>query len=85
MESTLPVRFRRRLRRLYDRFRDVGSRDRVLDLFILAGPVVVAVVAVVGRTAFTEVLALAYVAGIVGYVLYRGVERRSRTRRTGRG
>ena len=48
-----------------------GARDRVLDSIILAGPVVVAALVLLGRNVLTTVLAALYVLSFVGYVLYK--------------
>ncbi len=45
--------------------------DRVLDGLILLGPVVICLVALLGRTPITTVLAAAYVVSLPVYVLYR--------------
>lgn len=49
---------------------DVGADDRLFDLLLLCGPVVVVLVALVGRTPGSSALALAYVTAFVGNVLY---------------
>jgi len=51
---------------------DAGPDDRGFDALLLAGPVVVALAAVLGRTPLTEALAAGYVASITLYVGYRG-------------
>jgi len=50
-----------------------GADDRVFDALLLAGPLVVVVLALVGRNLVTEGLAAAYLAVFVGYVLYIGL------------
>ncbi|WP_138797391.1 hypothetical protein [Halostella sp. PRR32] len=50
-----------------------GVEDRVLAAFMLAGPLVVSSLALLGRSAVTSVLAGAYVGLFVLYVAYRGV------------
>lgn len=47
-----------------------GGNDRVLDALILLGPVLIAGIALVGRTPVTTVLAAAYVVSLPVYVLY---------------
>lgn len=49
----------------------VGTRDRVFDVFLLLGPVIVASIAVVGRNPLTTALAACYVLAFVGHVGYR--------------
>ncbi|ELZ20043.1 hypothetical protein [Natrinema limicola] len=50
-----------------------GAEDRVFDSLLLLGPVIVALIAVLGRSALTTGIAIAYLSSFVGYVLYRGV------------
>ncbi|MFB6221309.1 MAG: hypothetical protein ABEH90_07700 [Halolamina sp.] len=52
---------------------EAGAADRVFDVLLLLGPLVIAVIAVLGRSVITELLAGAYIATFVAYVLYRGV------------
>jgi hypothetical protein len=52
---------------------DAGADDRIFDSLLLLGPLVVAVIVLLGRSMLTEVLAVAYIAVFVGYGLYRGV------------
>lgn len=52
---------------------DAGPDDRVFDGLLLAGPLVIGLVSVLGRTALTRVVAGTYVVVFVIYVLYRGV------------
>jgi len=52
---------------------DAGADDHAYDAFMLAGPVLIAVLAVFGRTSVTEALAALYVLSFFGYVLYNGV------------
>jgi len=54
---------------------EAGSSDPVLDGFLLAGPLVVAFVAVLGRAVVTEAVATCYVGGFAGYVVLRGLRR----------
>lgn len=51
-----------------------GADDRVFDSLLLVGPLVIAVVALFGRSLLTELLAGAYIGTFVAYVLYRGVQ-----------
>ncbi|WP_136688373.1 hypothetical protein [Halorhabdus amylolytica] len=50
-----------------------GADDRVFDGLLLAGPFVVVLIAGLGRSFVTELLAVAYVGVFLGYVLYRGI------------
>jgi hypothetical protein len=50
---------------------DAGADDRVFDSMLLVGPVVIAVIALLGRSVVTELLAVAYIVTFVSYVLYR--------------
>ncbi|MCL7419017.1 MAG: hypothetical protein M8354_14445 [Halalkalicoccus sp.] len=52
------------------RFRGPGS---VFDALMLAGPAVLVAIALLGRTALTTALAIAYLLAFVGYVLYNGL------------
>jgi hypothetical protein len=49
-----------------------GADDRVYDSLVLAGPIVIAVILVAGRTVVTTGVALLYIACFVSYLLYRG-------------
>ncbi|MFB6136145.1 MAG: hypothetical protein ABEJ04_05255 [Halobacteriaceae archaeon] len=54
------------------------ERSPGYSVLLLLGPVVVAAVALAGRTAFTVVLAAAYVLAFVCYALYQGLTGASR-------
>jgi hypothetical protein len=54
---------------------EASPGDPVLDALMILGPVLIAVVAVVGRTTATTVLAGLYVAGFFVYVVYNGIDR----------
>ncbi|WP_408958108.1 hypothetical protein [Natrinema sp. 74] len=56
---------------------EAGAEDRVFDGLLLVGPVLIALIAVDGRSPLTTVIAVAYLLCFVAYVLYRGVRRRS--------
>lgn len=60
---------------------DAGADDRVFDGLLLAGPLLLCVLAAVGRTPITTVLAVGYLAVFVGYTLYKASGRRTSTRR----
>ncbi|QGN06027.1 hypothetical protein Hrd1104_01115 [Halorhabdus sp. CBA1104] len=49
-----------------------GADDRIFDGLLLVGPLVVVVIAALGRSLLTELLAVAYLVVFLGYVLYRG-------------
>ena len=50
-----------------------GADDRVFDSLLLLGLPLILLISVLGRSLATELLAIAYLAAFVGYVLYRGV------------
>lgn len=50
-----------------------GTRDRAFDVLLGLGPVLVALIALVGRNVFTTALAACYVLAFVGYVGYKSV------------
>ena len=54
-----------------------GARDRVFDAFLLCGPLLVALIAVVGRNPVTTAIAALYVLVFVGYVAYLGLSKTS--------
>ncbi len=56
---------------------EAGAEDRVFDSLLLAGPILVLLIAVVGRSTLTTGIVVAYLLFFVGYVLYRGVSDRS--------
>ncbi|GGN16844.1 hypothetical protein [Halarchaeum nitratireducens] len=70
MSSGLPA--------LYTALREAGPDDRVLDAFVLLGPSVLALLALLGRGPVTEVLAAGYVLALPTYVAAAAV----RTART---
>ncbi|MEM4781533.1 MAG: hypothetical protein QXG03_08250 [Halalkalicoccus sp.] len=47
--------------------------DPVFDALMLAGPLILVAIALLGRTALTTALAIAYLLAFVGYVLYNGL------------
>ncbi|WP_336036524.1 hypothetical protein [Halobacterium yunchengense] len=53
---------------------EAGADDRVFDGLLLAGPLVVALIAVLGRTPVTVAVAAGYVAVFVAYTLWKAVE-----------
>lgn len=50
---------------------DAGADDRIFDGLLLAGPVLVCVLALVGRTTATTAVAAGYLAVFAGYTLYK--------------
>ncbi|MGQ3413303.1 hypothetical protein ACT4ML_13690 [Natrinema sp. LN54] len=50
-----------------------GAEDRIFDSLLLVGPLLILVIALVGRSVLTTGLAAAYVVFFVAYVLYRGI------------
>jgi len=50
-----------------------GADDRVYDSLVLAGPILIAVILLVGRSLITLGLALSYVALFVFYLAYKGI------------
>lgn len=53
---------------------EAGAQDSVFDGLLVVGPLVIAVVAVLGRSLLTEGIAALYVVVFVGYVLSRATE-----------
>lgn len=53
---------------------EAGADNRVFDLLLLLGPLVIGLVVILGRSLVTEVLAVAYIAVFVTYALYHGVQ-----------
>ncbi|NHN61371.1 MULTISPECIES: hypothetical protein [Halorussus] len=51
----------------------VGPADRVFDLLILFGPLLITSIALVGRNPITTGLTVLYLCGFAGYVLYKGL------------
>ena len=51
-----------------------GADDRVFDAFLLLGPPAILAVAVLGRTATSIGIAVAYTGGFFGYVVYNGLK-----------
>ncbi|WP_135827234.1 hypothetical protein [Halorussus ruber] len=51
----------------------LGAQDRVLDSFLLLGPIVILSFVVLGRNAFTISVTGAYLLSFIGYVLYKGI------------
>jgi len=53
---------------------DAGADDRVFDSLLFAGPLVIVLIVALGRSLVTEAVAIAYIAGFVGYTLYQWVQ-----------
>jgi hypothetical protein len=51
-----------------------GADDRIFDGLLLCGPVVIALIAVLGRTPVTVGLAGGYLVLFAGYLLYKGTQ-----------
>ncbi|AHG01721.1 hypothetical protein HALLA_00085 (plasmid) [Halostagnicola larsenii XH-48] len=54
-----------------------GAEDQVFDSLLLLGPIIIVLIAIVGRSALTTIITVAYLSSFVGYVLYRGAHRGS--------
>ncbi|QSG11275.1 putative membrane protein [Halapricum desulfuricans] len=52
-----------------------GADDRVLDGLLLSGPIVIALIVLLGRNLLTEGIAVTYLLVFVGYVAYLGLQR----------
>ncbi|WP_396612554.1 hypothetical protein ACH9L7_04565 [Haloferax sp. S1W] len=52
---------------------EAGADNRVFDSLLLLGPLVIGLVVMLGRSLFTEVLAVVYIAVFVTYTLYQGI------------
>ena len=50
-----------------------GIEDNVLAVFMLAGPPLILVLVLIGRTAVTTTIAAAYVSLFILYVAYKGI------------
>ena len=53
---------------------EAGAQDPVFDGLLMLGPILIAVVAVLGRSLLTEAVVAAYIVAFVGYVLYQSVD-----------
>ncbi|ELZ32451.1 hypothetical protein C474_06507 [Halogeometricum pallidum JCM 14848] len=52
-----------------------GADDRVFDLLLVVGPLLVVLVALLGRSVVTTALAGGYLLAFVGYTLFKGLRR----------
>lgn len=51
---------------------ETGADDRVYDSLVLAGPIVIAIILIGGRSVLTVGLSLLYVGVFAAYLLYNG-------------
>lgn len=58
---------------LPDWLSEFGGEDRVFDWLIVAAPLLLFVIAFLGRTLVTKGLAGGYITVFLGYIVYRGV------------
>jgi hypothetical protein len=58
---------------LASRLAEIGPNDRVFDTLLMLGPLLILLLAILGRSIVTEALAVVYIAVFLGYVLYRAV------------
>ncbi|GAA5050079.1 hypothetical protein [Haladaptatus pallidirubidus] len=49
-----------------------GGQDNVFDLLLLLGPLLIIVIALVGRTVITTGFTVGYILFFFGYLLYKG-------------
>lgn len=54
-----------------------GPDDRVFDSLLLAGPPIIALIAVLGRTPLTTGVAATYIGVFLTYTLYQGIKHAS--------
>jgi len=52
---------------------DAGPDNRIFHTLLLLGPVVIGLIVMFQRSLFTEMVAMAYIAGFLTYTLYRGI------------
>jgi hypothetical protein len=52
-----------------------GAQDRVFDALLLVGPLVILLIAAVGRSALSIAVAVVYLLAFVGHVLTNGLKR----------
>jgi uncharacterized membrane protein YuzA (DUF378 family) len=53
---------------------EAGADDRVFDVLLLLGPLVIGLIVIFKQSLVTEVLAVAYISTFVTYVLHRGIQ-----------
>lgn len=53
-----------------------GARNRVLDTYVLLGPLVILTFAILGRNLFTVLVTALYILSFIAYVLYNGIQKR---------
>ena len=52
---------------------EAGADDRIFDLLLLIGSLVIGLIVLLGRSFVTEAVAVVYIAVFVGYTLYRAI------------
>ncbi|MFD1564395.1 hypothetical protein ACFR99_12640 [Haloarchaeobius amylolyticus] len=52
---------------------EAGAEDRVFDVLLLLGPLIILFIAVVGRSIFTSGVAITYILFFISYIIYRSV------------
>lgn len=52
-----------------------GAQNRVLDTYLLLGPIVILIFVIIGRNSFTVLVTGLYVLSFIAYVLYNGSRR----------
>ncbi|AFO56271.1 MULTISPECIES: hypothetical protein [Natrinema] len=57
-------------------FLEAGAEDRVFDLLLLVGPLLILFIAVAGRSPLTVGGAIAYCWFFIAHIIYRGVQKR---------
>lgn len=50
-----------------------GPGDRVFDILLLVGPLLIILIAILGRNLLSVTIAAAYIATFVGYIVYKGL------------
>jgi len=53
---------------------EAGAEDRVFDVLLLGGPLLILVIAIVGRSPLTSGGAIIYLLSFSSYILYRGAQ-----------
>lgn len=49
-----------------------GADDHVFDALLVAGPIIIIIIAFLGRTPISAALAITYTGGFIGYIGYKG-------------
>ncbi|MFA9417921.1 hypothetical protein [Natrinema sp. HArc-T2] len=50
-----------------------GAEDRVFDVLLLIGPLMILFIAVVGRSILTSAGAIIYILSFISYIIYRSI------------